>query len=168
VSAMSQDLDLLRHEILDYLRSRDFVVFHCLSRAGDSTPTVRWDSEHYPDFREFLEVAQAAGVRMIHFTRRELFEVQLEELLERLGSAGLPDADRQEAERRLQPLRQQVGSTGTLELAFDLQGHLYLFVVRSPWYEEFMDVAELVEESLEEYDEEEPEPGRLGGYYSQN
>ena len=61
---MDLNLDTLKREMLDFLDSSGFAVFRSSPGALDGLPMVLWDTEHYPDYRMFLEVAQKAGIKL--------------------------------------------------------------------------------------------------------
>ena len=54
---MSLNLDTVHHEIEDYLKSAGFAVFRGFARTPD-TITVDWDTDRYPDYKAFLDVAK--------------------------------------------------------------------------------------------------------------
>ena len=54
---MDLNLDTLKREILDYLESRDLAVFRSTPGTLEDPQMVLWDSEHYPDYRMFLDAA---------------------------------------------------------------------------------------------------------------
>jgi hypothetical protein len=167
MSGMRQDLEKLKDEMLEHLAAGNFLVFHCQSHTGEAGARIHWDTRRRGDFRDFLAVARKAEVRLIHFAQRELLPLHFEDVEQRLASAGLEPEELRDFERRLGQLRDYQGFTGALEMSFDLENRLYLFVVRTSWYEEFLAIASTVEDALENLDEEE-EDGPMGGYYSRN
>ena len=75
-STVDLNLDTLKREILDYLESHGSRRLPQQPRARlEGFPMVLWDSEHYPDYQMFLEVAIKAGVKLILFATRE-FEAE--------------------------------------------------------------------------------------------
>jgi len=164
---MKQDLETLKTEILEYLESKNFVVFRGCTRMADSLPAVYWDTERYPDYRQFLKVARQAEVNIIVFHHRELSSSFIDETLDRLENSEMPPEEYQGLERRLRDLRAYEGFTCALEMSFDYQGRLYLFAVRTSWFEELLDIADEIDETVveEESDDEAP---MGGGYFSRN
>ena len=72
---MRPNLDTLRHEIEQHLESRGLAVFRSYPRTESErslTEAVHWDSQNHPDYREFVEAACAAGVRLVTLYAREL------------------------------------------------------------------------------------------------
>ena len=162
---MNVNLDTLKSEILQHLSSEGFVIFHGYSRMADAQSFVAWDSERYPDHRQFLKVAKQAGITVIVFNDRQFSADHLEDAAERLQACELAAEERRTLERRLRDLRAFEGFTCALELSFDCQGRVYLFNVRAEWYEDFLDLLEEVDSFLPE-DEEEGDS--MGGYFSRN
>jgi hypothetical protein len=166
---MHTNLDALKAEIEGHLERDGFNVFHGYSRLLDSLPVVFWDTDRHPDYADFLKAAKAADVKMIVFHQREFSRTHVEDALERLEDLDLPRDEYRSLQRRLKDLLVYEGFTCTLELSFDFQGRIYIFDLRTEWYEELTDVLEEIEfyQPDEEEDEEEEE-GPIGGYFSKN
>ena len=165
---MRQNLDTLRTEIQEYLESHQFIVFHGYSRLMDTLPVVYWDLEHFPDYRLFLKAAEAAGARMIVFHQREFTADLIDTALDQLQDVDLPPADRRTVERRLKELRAYEGFICTLEISFDYQNRVYLFDMRTEWYNELNDILDEIDASLPGEEEDEDDEGPMGGYFSKN
>ncbi|HLJ14832.1 MAG TPA: hypothetical protein VKV15_10080 [Bryobacteraceae bacterium] len=163
---MRQNLDTLRAEIQEYLEVHQFIVFHGHSRLMDSLPVVYWDLDHYPDYRLFLKAAEATGSRLIVFHQREFSTDLIDNSLEQLHEVELAPAERRTLERRLKGLRVYEGFTCTLELSFDYQNRVYVFDLRTEWYNELNDILDEIDALLPE--EEEDDEGPMGGYFSKN
>jgi hypothetical protein len=164
---MKIDLDHLKAEIEEHLKSQGFVVFQGHSRISGSTPFVYWDTDRFPDFRDFLDVAKQCGARLIVFHYREFTRGHLEDAMDRLEAAELPRDDQRPLERRIKALRDYEGFTCHLELSFDWEGRVYYYSLRTEWYEDLLDVLEEIDAAFTEDDEEEGE-GPVGGYFSRN
>jgi hypothetical protein len=162
------NLDTLKREILGYLESAGMSVFRSTPGGLEGLPLVLWDSEKYPDYRMFLEVARGAGVKLIIFASAELEAEDLDSLTEQLGECELPRDERRDFESRIRKLRVHTGGTCTLELGFDLDGRLYVYEVQPDWYEEFLDLEEEITTNLGGDDEEFDGGDALGGYFSKN
>src|SRR5579863_942840 len=109
---MKPNLDSLRSEIHDYLESRGLAVFHGFPRSLD-TPAVYWNTETHPDFREFLDVAEKAGVKLITLFANEFSGEMLEDAEQRLDV--LPREERREWEPRLRKFRGYSGFVCQIE-----------------------------------------------------
>jgi hypothetical protein len=156
------NLEQLGREILAHLAARGLAVFR--GEARGETNAVYWDTAGYPDYREFVAAAEAAGERMITVAVRRFDAGLLEETLERLPQCPLEHRVRRDIEARLLELRAYEGFVCQLELSFSHGPRTYVYDQAAEWYEECMDLIEQVEESLGAALDENP----LGGYYSNN
>jgi hypothetical protein len=160
------NLDTLKREILEYLDSSGFAVFHSHSGGLEGLPMVTWDTERYPDYPIFLDTARKIGCKMILFATRDFDETEIEETIEQLDDCELPAEERRELERRVRAVRSYEGVTCSLELAFDHHARMYVYELRPDWYEEFLGVCDEITSHLP--GEEEEDDGSLGGFYSNN
>jgi len=155
---MKQELDKLKEEIREYLKSRDFLVFHGYSRLADPIPLVHWDTEHYPDFKLYLEIPKQLDVKLIAFHHRELSPEFIDDTLDDLEGIELPADEFRRLEKHLHDLRAHEGSTCLVELSFTHEGNIYIYGQRADWYEEFLEVADEIEDYLSTEEEEEQQP----------
>ena len=164
---MDLNLDTLKQEVLEYLDSAGFAVFYGSPGGLEGPPAVLWDTEHYPDFRMFLEVAHKAGANLVVFATREFEAADLDDLLAQLDDCDLTREERRDYESRLRELRIFEGVTCSLDLAFDHDSRLYVYEVQPDWYEDFLGVEdEIVSRMADEEDLDEGDS--LGGYFSKN
>ena len=163
---MKVNLDTLKSEILETLGGEGFVVFHGYSRMADSDSFVAWDTDRHPDYRQFLDAAKRSGVKLMVFHHREFTAGHLDEAAEQLADCELAAEERRKLERRLRDLRAYEGFTCALELSFDFEGRIYLFNLRSDWYEEYLDLLEEIDASAP--DDDEGDDDSMGGYFSRN
>lgn len=165
---MKFNLDTLKVEVLSHLRALDLAVFHGCSRLTDSDTVVNWDTERHPDFREFLDAARKAGVKLVVYHERVFSSEMLEEARERLELTDISEPERRTIGRQVDEFDPYQGFTCLLELSFDYQGRVYMFRLSAEWYEDFEDLVDNIEAAVEE----EPPPGgsgeSMGGYYSTN
>jgi hypothetical protein len=161
------NLDTLKHEVLEYLDSAGFAVFHGHPGGLEGPPVVLWDTGHHPDFRMFLEVARKAGINLVVFGTREFEAADIDDLLAQLEDCELTREERRDYESRLRELRIFEGVTCSLDLAFDHHSRLYVYEVQPDWYEDFLSVEdEIVSRMADEDDVDEGDS--LGGYFSKN
>jgi hypothetical protein len=161
------NLDTLKHEILESLESAGVAVFYSSPGVLDGFPLVLWDTERYPDYQMFLEVARKSGIKLILFATREFESSDLDDLVVQLDDCELTREERREYESRLREMRIFAGVTCSLELAFDYNSRLYVYEVQPDWYEEFLGVEEeIVARATDDEDVDDDEP--LGGYFSKN
>lgn len=166
VKRMAQDLETLRTEMEAYLKQYGMAVFHGFHRMVDSTNHVLWDTARYPDFRDFLQTARHAGVRLIVFNHRAFSLDQIDEALDELEDADLLREEKRSYETRLRQLQAYEGFTCSVELSFSLDARVYSFESHTDWYEIFTDIlGELDAVALEH--EDEPDDS-IGGYFSNN
>ena len=167
LSRMRPNLDALRHEIEKHLESRGLAVFRSYPRTdseGSLTGTVYWDSENHPDYREFVEAALAAGVRLLALNSRELTSEIVETALAHLSETDLDRDERRALDTRLNEIQAYEGFTCQIELSFDHAQRTYIFEVRTEWFDELNDLVERIEYSYQDEGDENP----LSGYYSNN
>lgn len=163
---MDLNLNTLKREILDYLESAGFAVFRSSPGGLEGVPMVLWDTERYPDYQMFLEVARHAGVKLVLFAAREFEASDLDELSAQLEDSDIPRDEQRDYESRLSDMRTYEGVTCAIELAFDYHSRLYVYEVQPDWYEEFLEMEdEIVSRVAGENDMEDDS---LGGYFSKN
>lgn len=164
---MRQDLDAIKKEIEEQLAGGEFVVFHGFSRLMDAVPLVHWDVTRYPDVKMFLDVASRSGVKLLVYHQHEFTPEHIDEALTRLEGVDLPRDEQRAMERRLREMRIYEGFLCALELSFDHGGRVYLFDMRTDWYEELGEILDEID--VNSSDSEDEEEGPLGGgYFSKN
>lgn len=161
---MKPNLDSLREEIESYLQERGLAAFHGAPFDYDDAPTVYWDTARDADYRAFLAVAEAAGVRLIALHAEQFDEELIDDALERLEGAQLDGSRRAAIERRFRELRRYDGFTCRIELSFDHSPRVYVFDLRTEWFDELGNMLDEIEEAGEEGP---PEPPGTG-YFSKN
>jgi len=166
---MAIDLETIRTEMLGYLEAKKFAVFHGYSRLLDSLPFVYWDVDRHPDFRQFLDVALNSGVKLIVLHHRAFTLDQIDEALERLEQTTMTRDEKRGLEARLRELQAYEGFTCVVELTFDHEGRIYIFELRTEWYENLGDIMSEIEAATDYEDEEDDgDAGPMSGYYSKN
>ena len=163
---MDLNLDTLKREILDYLESRDLAVFRSTPGTLEDPQMVLWDTEHYPDYRMFLDTAIKTGVKMILFATREFEAGDIDDLLEQIEDLEMDRERQREYQARMRKLRIYEGVTCSLELAFNHDSRLYVYELQPDWYEEFLSIEDEIAASITE--DELDEGDSLGGYFSKN
>jgi hypothetical protein len=163
---MSLNLDTIKSEIRTYLDEKGFVTFQGMSRRLDDMREVEWDVTRYPDYRDFLSVAQQLGVKLVVFHHREFSDDAIDTALESLEDVEMDYDDQRSVEQRLRELRVYDGFTCALELSFEFGETLYIFDLQTDWYRELSTLLDEIDMNSSMDDEDESNP--LGGYYSQN
>jgi hypothetical protein len=162
---MKQNLDTLKTEIDNHLKTAGFVVFHGFSRGFDVGPQVHWDTQHHPDYKAFADVAKQLGVKLIVVHHRQFDGEILERALDQVEAVGLEYDDQRRLEARLRDLKMYEGFTCAVELSFDYNDTMYLYELRTDWYSELNDILDELDIEL---DEDEDDDETFGGYYSRN
>ncbi|MBK9168283.1 MAG: hypothetical protein IPM24_12555 [Bryobacterales bacterium] len=160
---MDLDLDVVKQELLEYLATEDFVVFRGYPSA-DAAPPVFWDIDTHPDFHAFLHAARSVGSRMIVFAHRTFTGESLDEAEEQLKDSMLGREERRSLEGTLRDLRRYVGKTCGVEMSFFHDNHRFTYDLEAEWYEEFLDVLDVLDETGSDENDDTP----LGGFYSNN
>jgi len=125
---------------------------------------IYWDTDNHPDYREFVEAAGAAGVRMVTLYAREFTSEIVENSLAQLSDTDLERDERRAIEARLNEMRSYQGFTCQIEMTFDHAQRTYVFDVHTDWFEELNELVERMEDSYQDEGDENP----LSGYYSNN
>jgi hypothetical protein len=162
---MKPNLDALKTEIEECLEQAGLALFYGYSRSLDALPAVEWDCEQYPDFRLFVKAALTAEAKIIVFHQREFSSELLEDALERLTDCDLPPEECQQLERRLNDLHAYHGAVCAVELSFDHQGRVFLFDLRTEWYEEFSEMLDEIQLLSAPVDDDD---SPISGYFSKN
>ena len=168
---MKPNLNSLQSEIADYLKENGFLLFRGFSRSFDETPEVEWDSVHYPDYRDYLSIARELNIKLIVMHHREFSSAIIDRALEELPTSGFDFSEQRQFETRLKELHIYDGFTCLIELSFDHAGTLYVFEMRTDWYNQLNSLLEEMDLATDldsEDDDEDEGENPLGGYYSKN
>jgi hypothetical protein len=128
---------------------------------------VYWDCDEYPDYRLFIHAARAAGAKILVFHQRQFFNEQIDDALERLNACELPSQESRSFEERLNELRTHQGSVACIELSFDHEGRIFLFDLRTEWFEDFSEMLDEIQ-LLTTDDDDEEDDSPITGYFSRN
>jgi hypothetical protein len=125
-----------------------FIEGHGMKRffglVPEEIPNVVWDSADNPDgWKDFVELAKAAGSTFLTMNAAELEKEELDFLVERLRNANYPnDEDIEEALW----LRTYVGKVGAIQIGWPHQGVMFLYEVSTEWYERYQRLMETAED----------------------
>ncbi len=162
---MKANLENLSTEIQDHLRANGLAIFHGFPRAFDEVPAVYWNTADNPDYKAFIAAAQAAGARLVTLYANNFDEAVIDDALERLDDPSIPRDERRAIEKRLRELRAYSGFICQIELSFDLAPRVYVFDLRTDWFDELNELLDAIDEAYEESEPGDPSPG---SYFSQN
>ena len=163
---MKPNLDTLKTEIEQYLEESGLAVFYGYSRALESMPAVYWDCDQYPDYKLFVKAARTAEAKVIVFHQREFSADQVDDAIEQLAGCDMPREEYHELERRLNDMRVYDGFVCAVELSFDHEGRVFLFDLRTEWYEDLSDILDEIHIMDAESDNDDDTP--MSGYFSKN
>ena len=167
---MTLNLDSLKQELLDYIAAEGFAVFRGQPGLLEGLSTIVWDVEAHPEYQDYLNVAKIAGARLIVFAHREFHNDEIEDALEQIQECEFPREELRSIERSLADLRAFVGSTCSIEMAFDYQGRMYVYELVTDWFQTFVDLSELMMTASSSGDDDDGDEtdSSFGGYYSKN
>ena len=166
---MTDNLDSLKQELLDYIAGEEFGIFKGQTGGNEGFPKIYWDTERYPEYQAYLNVAKLAGVSVIIFAHREFEAAEIDDAIEQIEDCEFGRDERRSIENNLADLRAFVGSTCIIEMAFGYQGHMYVYELTTEWFQTFMEISDLlIAASSASGDDEDESDGSFGGYYSKN
>ena len=126
-----------------------FIAGHGMRRMNgyipDDVPTVLFEEEDADGWKDFVELAKAAGAPFVTMSEVVLEKADVAALIERISDQVYPDDEAQEIEEAERLVR-HVGKIGYLQLGFAHQGVMFLFEVATDWYDSFQDLLETVSE----------------------
>lgn len=167
---------ILKDDILKYLRSEGLAIFQAEPDTGPTERSIWWDTKGSPDYKEFVAAARAVGAKMILFFDEELEGEEIFEVEEALEAAELEPEHYREYARRIGELRSYVGFTSRVCIGFASDGYFYWYDLEAAWYEDFMDLLDELHlagighgdpDDFDEDDDEDEVPPR-GNFYSNN
>ena len=161
---MKPNLDTLKTEIEHYVEESGLAVFYGYSRALESTSAVYWDCDQYPDYKRFVQAARTAGARVVVFHQRTFMSEQVDDALEELTACTLAREEYREFEQRLTKLRAYDGFVCAIELSFDHEGRVFLFDLRTEWYDDLTEILDEIQVLTADTDDD----PTMGGYFSKN
>ena len=123
-----------------------FIAGHGMRRLNgyvtEDVPTVLFEEENSDGWKDFVELAKAAGAPFVTMSEVVLEKSDIAVLLEQLRDQTFPDDDAQELDDA-EYLINHVGKVGYLQLGFAHQGVMFLFEVATDWYDSFQNLMEM-------------------------
>ena len=167
-----ENLDTLKQEIEKYISENNFALFRGMERSTiDRDMSISWDTERYPDFKEFLSVASIAGVKIVVFHYFTLEPAQIKSLQQHLDESDMEREEKRNLSREIQRLKMYEGFVSSIDLSFDMGTSTYLFSLTTSWQMEMETIMERLDPFMPDFMNEEDEndgPIGGGGYYSRN
>lgn len=151
------DLTQLRQEISAVIEEQGFVPFWGAFPSGD-TPRLEWNDATNPDWRRFLEAAQALGAKVIYIDSLKFTEEEIEEALleQEEDSANETLAWIRDHNQQVERFKRYVDLTAAVQIGFAANGLFHSYARTTPWYDRFTELEE--EKRPRELDEEKAIP----------
>jgi hypothetical protein len=164
---MTIDLTATKTDILMQLEHEGFATFFSES-SMDGMNVVYWDTKRHPAVQEFLQVAKRCNCPLVVFFERTFSQASIDDTLERLQDSELSLEEKRSYALKLKELQKFEGFTCELDVAFTHDQQVYLYQLRTDWFEEFEDIfADVAVGELDTFEEDEDE-GPVSGYFSRN
>jgi hypothetical protein len=110
----------------------------------EEVQSVMWKTADNPDsWKDFVELAQAAGAPFLTMDAWLLRREELDEMIERIGSAEFTNDEDVEDARWL---RTYIGKTGFVQLGFAYQGIMMVYEASTEWYDRYQRLFEMTED----------------------
>jgi hypothetical protein len=127
-----------------------FIEGHGMRRlpgyVTEDIATVQWEGDRNPDsWKDFVEMAKAAGAPFLTMSSVVLEKQDVEMLLAQIHAENYSDEDASELQEA-QYLVNYVGKIGFVQLGFAYQGVIFVHESATEWYERYQHLLEFVEE----------------------
>jgi|GEM_PF-2390307 hypothetical protein len=140
-----QTIEDIRH----HAQQAGLAIFYTV--LGDREDDLLWINEQGKGWENFINVAVAAGVKVLYMSWAQFEEFQVDEALEaaraRAESAESYDPD---LERKIERFRDKVGLIAEIELGFYLQDTMHVYRLYPEWFDAFEELVSALEEDEEE------------------
>src|SRR5215475_3103044 len=143
MSPTSDDLSALKDDMIAFVEGHGMRRFHGYV-DHEEVQTVMWKSSDNPDgWKDFVELAKAAGAPFLTMESWQLQRKDLDDLLESVSNAEYTNDEDMEETRWL---RTYLGKTGFVQLGFAHQGVMMVCEASTEWYERYQRLLELTED----------------------
>jgi hypothetical protein len=154
LSSLRDDLSSLKDDMTAFIEGHGMRRFPGLV-SYEEVQAVMWKGDHPDGWKDFVELAKAAGTIFLTMEAWVLDREALDELVERLRSAPYAgDEDLEDARW----LRAYISKTGFVQLGWAYQGSLFLYEASTEWYDRYQHLMQLVEDyggiAIDESDED--------------
>jgi hypothetical protein len=142
---MEQDLHNLKDDMIAFIEGHGLRRFNAY--LSDDVPSVPWtvDEDHPDAWKDFVELAKAAGANFVTMNFVDLEREDVELLLNRLQEIEYMNEEDLEEARWLKNF---AGKVGFLQLGFASQGVMFIYELATEWYETF----QRLENEADDYD----------------
>jgi hypothetical protein len=152
--SLRDDLTSLKDDMTAFIEGHGMRRFPGLVNY-EEVQAVMWKNENPDGWKDFVELAKAAGATFLTMEAWVLDREDLDELLERLRNAPYTNDEDLEDARWL---RAHISKTGFVQLGWAYQGSLFLYEASTEWYDRYQRLLELVEDyggiAIDESDED--------------
>lgn len=140
MSATPDDLSSLKDDMIAFTEGHGLRRFQGYVDY-DEVQGVMWDtSTNSEGWKDFVELAKAAGVAFVTMHSLGLERGDLDDLAERLKQSEFADGDDLEDARWMAAF---VGKLGFVQMGFAYEGTMFLCEVATEWYEQYQRLLEL-------------------------
>jgi hypothetical protein len=152
--SLRDDLSSLKDDMTAFIEGHGMRRFPGLVNY-EEVQAVMWKGQNPDGWKDFVELAKAAGATFLTMEAWSLDREELDELVERLRSAPYAsDEDLEDARW----LRAYLSKTGFVQLGWAYQGSLFLYEASTEWYDRYQHLMELLEDyggiAIDESDED--------------
>jgi hypothetical protein len=151
---MQDDLTTLKDDMTAFIEGHGMRRFP--GYVGEDIPSIMWDAAEQDGWKDFVELAKAAGATFLTMNDVVLSAEDVEFLIERLRSGNYVNEEDVEEARWL---KTYVGKTGFVQLGWPHQGTVFLCELSTEWYERYQHLLDLAEEfggfAIDEADQDE-------------
>jgi hypothetical protein len=141
--SLPDNLTTLKDDMIAFIEGHGMRRFHGYV-DHEEVPTVVWKINGNPEsWKDFVELAKAAGAPFLSMDSWELTKEDLDDLLERLARAEFAGDEEVEEGRWL---RTYLGKTGFVQLGFAHQGVMMVYEASTEWYERYQRLVEVSED----------------------
>ncbi len=141
--AFSDNLAALKDDMIAFIEGHGIRRFHGYVDY-DEVQSVMWKSgDNVDSWKDFVELAKAAGAPFLTMDSWKLEREELEELLQNLAKTEFSTDEDMEEGRWL---RTYLGKTGFVQMGFAHQGIMMVYEASTEWYDRFQRLMDMVED----------------------
>jgi len=143
MSSAPDNLATLNDDMIAFIEGHGMRRFHGYVDY-EEVQSVMWKTKDNPDsWKDFVELAKTAGAPFLTMDAWQLRREDLDEMIERIGSAEFTNDEDVEDARWL---RTYVGKTGFVQLGFAHQGIMMVYEASTEWYDRYQRLLEMTED----------------------
>jgi hypothetical protein len=143
MSPFPDDLTTLKDDMVAFIEGHGMRRFHGYVDSEEVQSVVCKSNDNPDSWKDFVELAKAAGTPFLSMDSWQLRREELDELVQRLGNSEFGSDEEVEDARWLSTY---IGKTGFVQLGFAHQGIMWMYEVSTEWYERFQHLAELADD----------------------